>query len=106
MSSADGYSGLDEIRRADSYPRALRAARLYLGGIAWAMAWALIVSFANLSVWFLLASTIAIPFVWAGILTAREAFSRLEQEVTQMPQREIRSAATVAAFQDLLVPRR
>jgi hypothetical protein len=106
MSSANGYSGLDEIRRADAYPLALRAARLYLGGIVWAMASALIVNFANLSVWFFLVSAIAIPFIWAGVLTARKAFSRLGQDVTHLPQREIRSAATIAAFQDLLTRQR
>ena len=106
MSSANGYSGLDEIRRAVAYPLALRAARLYLGGIAWAMTSALIVAFANLAVWFLLTSAVAIPFIWAGVRTVRKAWLCLELEVPQMPPHEIRSASTIVAFQDLLVRRR
>ncbi|MCU7727326.1 hypothetical protein ODJ79_26650 [Actinoplanes sp. KI2] len=106
MSSTDRYSGFDEIRRADAYPRVLRAARLYVGGLAWGMISALIVACADLSAWFLLTSALAIPFIWAGVRTALDAWSRLEQEVPETARREARSASIIVAFQDLLKRRR
>jgi hypothetical protein len=53
-SGKEPYSGVDLIRRADAYPRALRAARLYFGGLAWLFASALIIGYLDLSVWFFL----------------------------------------------------
>ena len=96
------FPGVDTVRRADAYPRALKAARLYFGGLAWGMASALIIGYSDLSSWFFLFSAIAVPLIWVGVLAARDAWSRLEQELPNLPEPDIRSISIFATVPDLL----
>ncbi|BEL04577.1 hypothetical protein Q0Z83_027680 [Actinoplanes sichuanensis] len=100
MASEPDY--LVAIRQADSYPRALRAARLYLGGLFWMVGSALVVALTGLSIWFFLVSAAAIPFIVAGVLGARKTWTSLARELPAMPENELKSASTIATFQDLL----
>jgi hypothetical protein len=92
----------DSIRQADAYPQALRAARLYFGGLFWMIGSALVIALAGLSIHAFWVSAGAIPFIVVGVLGARKAASSLKRELPGMPDTEIRSASTIATFQDLL----
>ncbi|BBH70225.1 hypothetical protein ACTI_69100 [Actinoplanes sp. OR16] len=100
MTTDSDYLG--QVRRAGSYPQALRAGRLYFGGLLWMMGSAFVVSCAGWGLPFFWLSAAAIPFIVVGVLAARKAWSRLERELPGMPQREVRSASILATLQDLL----
>jgi hypothetical protein len=95
-------TSVDAVRRAEAYPRALRAGRLYFGGFAWGLVVLVTVSVADLSVWFLLPVLVSVPLVWSGLVIARDAWARLERELPELPGTEIRSASVIASAQDLL----
>jgi hypothetical protein len=48
---------------------------------------------------YFLVTAVAIPFIVVGVLGARKAWASLERE---LPGTEVKSASTIATFQDLL----
>jgi hypothetical protein len=92
---------LQSVRRASSYPAFLSVARLYAAGLILLMAPVGVVSCSGQGAWFFLSAVGLVMAVLAGALAAR-GFRKLEQDLVGEKVTEIRSAATIAAFQDLI----
>ena len=56
----------------------------------------------GLNTWFFLLAAASIPSIIVGAVMARDVFRRLEQEFSGSRVEEIRSAAVIATFGDLI----
>lgn len=90
------------VRTAPAYPAFLRAGRVYAAGYALMLTPAVLVMVLALGSAVLLVSLLGLLVAIAGGFMARSGFQRLEQELAPERHTEVRSAATIAAFQDLL----
>jgi hypothetical protein len=93
---------LQAVRRAPSYPAFLRVARLYASGLLLLMVPALIVSYSGLDLWFLLPSAAGLVLTIVGFVLAAGRYRQLERDLAAESLAGVRSAATIAAFQDLV----
>ncbi|MEU7903634.1 hypothetical protein [Actinoplanes sp. NPDC049118] len=93
---------LQVVRRAPSYPAFLRVARLYASGLALLMIPVLVVACSGLDVWFLLPSAAGFALLVVAFVLAAKGYQQLEHDLPDEKITGVRSAATIAAFQDLV----
>ncbi|WP_203905107.1 hypothetical protein [Virgisporangium aliadipatigenens] len=93
------------MRKAPGYPGFLRAARLYAGGFA-ILPCALVPLNLGSDLGFALLVGIAAALVAAGVVLLRRALRLLDHDLAGESREGIGSAATIAAFQDLIRARR